>query len=246
MAESNDPDFIHKEFPRKFARDDFWAQIKRTVNGQPVSEHEIILIVDQIKRQMRFSPASHLLDIGCGNGALAARLFPHIAKYTGVDFSAYLLGIAREYFKPNAAIDYIERDAKSFVASYAPTETIDRVLVYGCMSYFKRDDFAVFLNNIRQRFPNVSTIFVGNVPDITSAAQFFAARNIGHYELDNPQTPIGVWWSPEDLLQLGEGLGFSAQWLKMPEDFYGYRYRFDVVFRRSAPQTSAKPTCGND
>ncbi|GEM_PF-632595 len=246
MAESNDPDFIHKEFPKKFVRDDFWAQIKRTVNGQPVCEHEINLIVDQIKRHMRFSPASHLLDIGCGNGALAARLFPHIAKYTGVDFSAYLLGIAREYFKPDANIDYIEGDAKSFVASYAPTETIDRVLVYGCMSYFNREDFAMFLDNVGRRFPEVSTIFVGNVPDINSAATFFASRNINHYELDNPQTPIGVWWEPEALVRLGDRLGFSAQCLKMPEDFYGYRYRFDVVFRRSGSHASAKPPCRSD
>lgn len=232
MADINGPDFIHKEFPKKFARDDFWAQIKRTVNGQPVSEREITLIVDQIKRYMQFSPTSHLLDIGCGNGALASRFFPYIANYTGVDFSAYLLGIAREYFMPAANIRYIESDAKSFVASYAPTEAIDRVLVYGCMSYFSREDFAEFLRNVRERFVNVSTIFVGNVPDINSAASFFAARSIRQYELDNPQSPIGVWWAQNELIQLGDPLGFSTQCVKMPPDFYGYPYRFDVVFSR--------------
>lgn len=246
MAEGNEPDFLHKEFPKKFARDDFWAQIKRTVNGQPVSERDIDLIVDQIRRNMCFSSASHLLDIGCGNGALAARLFPYIGKYTGVDFSPYLLGIAREYFMPDANIRYIEADARSFMANFAPTETIDRVLVYGCMSYFSREDFAAFMNNVRERFPEVSTVFVGNIPDINVAAKFFATRNIVDYELDNPQTPIGVWWAPEDLLQMGSRLGFSAQHLKMPDEFYGSRYRFDVAFRRSGRHLSAKPSCGSD
>lgn len=246
MGDGNDPDFLHKEFPKKFARDEFWAQIKRTVNGQPVSERDISQIVDQIKRHLRLSPATHLLDIGCGNGALAARLFPYIGKYTGVDFSAYLLGIAREYFQPASNISYIEADARTFVATYAPTESIDRVLIYGCMSYFTREDFSALLSHVHRRFPGVSTLFVGNVPDIRRAGEFFAARNISRYELDNPQTPIGVWWAPEDLLQMGERLGFSTEYLKMPEDFYGSRYRFDIVFRKTDQHLSAKPSCGRD
>lgn len=246
MADRNTPDFLHKEFPKKFARDDFWAQIKRTVNGQPVSERDIAQIVDQIKRHLRLTAASHLLDLGCGNGALAARLFPYLGTYTGVDFSAYLLGIAREYFQRAANISYIEADARSFVATYAPTESFDRVLIYGCMSYFTREDFSLLLSHLQRRFPGVSTVFVGNVPDISRAAEFFAARNIGQYELDNPQTPIGVWWAREDLLRLGEQLGFLTECLKMPEDFYGSRYRFDVVFRKSDQHASAKPSCGSD
>jgi SAM-dependent methyltransferase len=246
MADSSTPDFLHKEFPKKFARDDFWAQIKRTVNGQPVSERDIALIVEQIKRNLRLTADSHLLDLGCGNGALAARLFPYVRKYAGVDFSSYLLGIAREYFQPNSNITYIEADARTFVGTHVPTESFDRVLIYGCMSYFTREDFSVLLSNVHRRFPGVSTLFVGNVPDLSRAAEFFAARKIVEYELENPQTPIGVWWAPGHLRQLGERIGFSAECLVMPDEFYGSRYRFDVVFRRSDERPSAKPSCGSD
>jgi ubiquinone/menaquinone biosynthesis C-methylase UbiE len=234
MAENQNKDFIHKEFPRKFARNDFWSQIKRTVNGQPVTQKEIDLIVSQITRHLELTPNSHLLDIGCGNGALAARLFSHCARYTGVDFSSYLLGIANEYFKSGPNITYIEGDARSFAASFFPADSFDKVLMYGCMSYFNRAEFAALVLNLSERFCKVNTVFIGNIPDINCAPEFFAARNLTHYELDNPQSPIGVWWDPEALVKIGELSGFSTQWVKMPEDFYGHHYRFDVVMSRSA------------
>ncbi|ATC64747.1 hypothetical protein CMV30_12675 [Nibricoccus aquaticus] len=232
MQKSDDPDFIHKEHPKRFARDDFWSQIKRTVNGQPVSEHDIQLIVGQIERHIHFSATSHLLDIGCGNGALAARLFQRIAKYTGVDFSPYLLEIAREYFRPNENVAYIESDARAFVTNHTATQTIDKVMLYGCMSYFSRDDFRAMSGALVARFHNVDTVFLGNVPDISSAADFFAARQIASYELGNPHTPIGVWWAQQELVSLGTQLGFSARCVKMPPEFYGHRYRFDVIWSK--------------
>ena len=36
-----DNSFMHKEFPKQFSKDDFWSQIKRTVDGKPVSEDDI-------------------------------------------------------------------------------------------------------------------------------------------------------------------------------------------------------------
>lgn len=232
MAASNDPGHIHKEFPKNFARDDFWSQIKRTVNGKPVSDHDIDLIVDQIRMHMKFSAGSQLLDLGCGNGALASRLFPQIARYTGVDFSTYLLGIANEYFKPGPNVEYIEGDARAFVTN-AHVDSFDKVLIYGCMSYFSREDVAMLLRNLNRRFRSVTTVFAGNVPDAKNAPEFFASRNITGYDLKDPHSPIGVWWAQEELIELGAASGFSTRCFRMPPDFYGHRYRFDAVFTRS-------------
>lgn len=234
MTTSNDPDFLHKEFPKQFARDEFWAQIKRTVNGQPVTEREIELIVSQIKRHLKLTPRSHLLDLGCGNGALAARLFPDLDQYTGVDFSPYLLGVAREFFHSGPRIRYIEADVRAFIATSPPDPAVDRVLIYGCLSYLSRSDVRHLLGHIHHRWPKVEIVFIGNVPDTGSASAFFNARNVDKYELDNPQTPIGVWWTPTTLVSLAESAGFKAECLKMPPEFYGHAYRFDIVLRRTS------------
>ena len=34
-------DYIHKEYPKTCDPNDFFGQVKRTVNGQPISEEEI-------------------------------------------------------------------------------------------------------------------------------------------------------------------------------------------------------------
>ncbi len=233
MNETNPKDFIHKEYPKQFAREDFWSQIKRTVNGQPVSEQDINLIVDQIRRHLNLTPHTHLLDIGCGNGALAARLFPFLSRYTGVDFSAYLLEIANEFFRPGPHINYVEADARKFAANYSSQIPFDKVLVYGCMSYLAREEFREFLKNVHRRFEHVTRVFVGNIPDINRAADFFSARQIARYELNDTQTPVGVWWDPGELAKVGEQAGFSTRYFRMPPEFYGHRYRFDAVFERN-------------
>ena len=61
------------------------------------------------------APGDHLLDLGCGNAALASRVFDHLARYTGVDFSSYLLEIATEYFSPDESVRYVEADAADYV-----------------------------------------------------------------------------------------------------------------------------------
>jgi hypothetical protein len=120
----------------------------------------------------------------------------------------------------------------AFVAKHVPTEAFDKILLYGCISYFSRENTKVLLRNVSLRFRNVTTVFLGNIPDINCAKEFFAAREVDTYEVDNNQSPIGVWWAPEELERIGTEHGFRAQCFRMPSDFYGCRYRFDIVLSR--------------
>ena len=228
-----DNDFMHKEFPKQFSKDDFWLQIKRTVDGKPVSEDDIDMIISQITSNLELEPNSHLLDIGCGNGALAARLFPYVNNYTGVDFSAYLLEVANEYFKPDSKIKYIEDDAVHFVSTYQDTKGMDKLLIYGCISYLSRLELKVFLKHVASRFMDLRTLFIGNIPDKNKAAEFFKKRNVKDYETDNKNTPIGLWWYPDELVLIANSSGFNANVLKMPDTFYGHSYRFDLILKRN-------------
>ena len=52
------------------------------------------------------------------------------------------------------------------------------------------------------------------------------------FDLDDPGSPIGVWWAPDELASAASALGFLAQVVHMPERFYGAAYRFDLVLSR--------------
>lgn len=69
------PHYRHLEFPKTKARDDFWGQISRTVNGEPVSEKDIGEIVTAIRQGLELESSDVVLDIGCGNGALSRYFF---------------------------------------------------------------------------------------------------------------------------------------------------------------------------
>ena len=76
----NKKDHLYKELPKKCDPKDFFGQVKRTVNGKPVSKKDIKLIVDAIKTNLLIEDEDHLFDIGCGNGALASLFFDDIKK----------------------------------------------------------------------------------------------------------------------------------------------------------------------
>lgn len=57
-------------------RNDFWGQVKRTVNGTPVSQRQIELTVAMIKLVLETNGKDRLLDPRCGNGALDSLVLP--------------------------------------------------------------------------------------------------------------------------------------------------------------------------
>ena len=243
---ANTPDYLHKEYPKRFARDDFWSQIKRTVNGVPVPDFNIQLMIRQIKNGLQLHPNDFLLDLGCGNGALANRLNQDLRGYVGVDFSSYLLGIAMEHF-PGPEIQYLNFDIRNADKYCVVAKQTTKVMVYGVLSYLSRPEVISLLKNLKKRLPNLKKIFVGNLPDREVAASFFAKRNIASYELDNAKSPIGVWWTQSQIRDLGRILGFKTTCWRMPIEFYGSEYRFDVVFDlEKQPHEPPEPPTQNE
>ena len=235
-ATNSTPHYRHLEHPKTVAPDDFWGQVSRTIHGKPVDEGQIQLILQAIRNGLQLAPNDHLLDLACGNGALAARLHAGIQGCEGVDFSDYLIQVARQHFsKPlcagGAAPTYVCQDAASYAAQAEQPDRFTKALCYGAFPYFSHDDVRNVLGRLSTRFTGIRRVYLGNLPDRALAHRFF--QNAYTEEtLDDPLAPIGIWRTQEQLETLAACHGWRTEIVRMPVEFYAAHYRYDAILTR--------------
>lgn len=232
MERSGHAKFDHEQHARSKSEDDFWGQIRRTVNGTPVDEAQILMIVDAIRCALRPSCHDVLLDLACGNGALASRLFGDLAGYLGVDFSPTLIGVARKYFERPPEFRFSIDGASEYVRGEAAPERFTKALCYGSFSYFSRPHADDVLGQLNRRFVNVERVFIGNLPDRARAEAFYGTGRVDPSETTDHESSIGIWRTAEAFVELARSHGWQASISRMPEHYYAAHYRYDVLLTR--------------
>ena len=226
------PKSDYKDYPKTLDRDDLWRQVRRTVHGQPVSEAQIAMIVEAIRKGLQFRANDVVLDLGCGNGALASYLFDDCATLEGVDPSEYLIGIANGRFTIPGRTTFLVDDAAHYVENTPDPGRFTKVLCYGSFTYFSEADAARVLDAIGRRFINVSRVFIGNLPDAKRADRFYPPGKDYRAELKDHNAPIGIWRSEKELRELASLTEWKLAIAMMPMDFYAAHYRFDATLTR--------------
>lgn len=215
-------------YPRSLAPDDFWGQVRRTVNGVPVSDEQIRMIVDAIMAGLDPGASDTVLDLACGNGALSRHLYEHCAALLGVDYSEYLISVARKHFEQAPRFTYQHREAADYVSSESDPLRFTKVLCYGSFSYFPAEGAETVLSGLRRRFANVERVFIGNLPDRDLAHEFYAEGLPEDSVLDDHTEQIGTWRSRRQFSELALRCGWHATFSTMPEGFFA-RYRYDAL-----------------
>lgn len=224
-----EPELVYEEHAQGCAEDDFWRQVRRTVAGQPVGEDQIDMIVVQMRRLLAIDPHDRFLDLCCGNGALTARVFEGCEGGAGVDIAPTLIAVARKHFDVDG-VEYVEQDAVGFAESAPDPNGYDKAMIYGSINFFPREQVERLLGVVRARFSSVARLVVGNVADLERLHDFFGPDDYVDGIEDDPGSPIGVWWSQDQFRELAAASGWSVEFHRMPETFYGSHYRYDAVF----------------
>jgi len=223
----NPSEFDYLERPKQFERNDFWRQVRRTVNGQPISDEQIQLIVEQVRHGLDLQAGDRLLDIGCGNGALTACFETGVEATLGVDYSAYLIDVAKQHFE-SPRLRFAELSIEQMITGRLQRDH-DKALLYGVSSYVS-DDLLKAL--ICWYFgDHDGCLFIGNVRDERHATAFYKQTKSAQ-ELGDHTTSIGKWRTQDWFVQLAQVLGLRAAFMKMPPAFYLSTYYFDVVLTR--------------
>lgn len=224
--------FDHDQHARTKAETDFWGQIRRTVNGKPVDDAQIAMIIDRISEQLALVESDVLLDLACGNGALCNRLFSRIDGYQGVDFSSRLIELANKYFASPPQYAFIHSGASEYLDTESERQRFTKALCYGSFAYFCPEHAANVLRRLHEDFNNVSHFFIGNLPDKELAEKFYGEDKVNLQEMLDHESPIGIWRSRDEFIEMAKNYGWSAKISIMPSHYYAAHYRYDVLLTR--------------
>jgi cyclopropane fatty-acyl-phospholipid synthase-like methyltransferase len=222
----------YKEHPKRLARNDFWGQVRRTQNGRRISEEEITVIVDTIRRGLELDGGDVLLDLACGNGALSSRLFPDCASLLGIDYSEYLVDVAQEFFADPPDFAFAVADADAYMVAETDPERFTRFLCYGSFAYFSPATAHTVLHELHDRFTNVTTAYLGNLPDRALAERYYAQGTEFATLLDDHEAQIGIWRTQEQMGELAAECGWQSRFTRLPPGVFNSHYRYDVILTR--------------
>jgi len=214
---------------RACSDDDLWGQVKRTVNGKPLPDAQIAMIINRVSTQLALDKSDTLLDLCCGNAALSTQWFRQCTQGVGVDASPHLIEIANTRFAGDGRDRYIVSEALSYLLSTPENAGFTKAVCYGSLQYFSRERAGALLSALRENLPTLQRVMIGNIPDRDRAALFFNSDRADNVDLDSPLSPIGVWYSARAFSELAEASGWHCEISMMPAEFHASHYRFDAL-----------------
>ena len=224
---------LYEAHARSCDPQDFQGQVMRTPYGKPVGGDQVDLLVDGVMRGLDIAPSDVVLDLCCGNGAVTDRILSRCQGGVGIDFTPYLIEVAKANFERPPGRVYRLADVQDYIDTTSEADRFMKVMCYGAFQCLPESGAVAILSALRHRFPNVRRVFLGNLPDLDKVDFFF--REVLATELWAPEdlkrhnTLFGIWRTASEITKLAAGSGWQTTILRMPPEYYCAYYRFDAV-----------------
>jgi SAM-dependent methyltransferase len=220
---------LYESHARSCDPNDFQGQVMRNPHGKSVGPDQVALIVDAIGKGLDIGPDDVLLDLCCGNGAITDPVFARCRGGLGVDFTPYLIEVAKKNFESSPDRLYLLADALEFAETTDDTKRFTKAFCYGAFQCLSESTAIGVLAALRRRFPNLQRMFIGNLPDLDQVGRFFGPEIPSPEELKRHDTLFGIWRTEQEVAKLAAGCGWRMEVSRMPPVFYGAHYRFDAT-----------------
>jgi SAM-dependent methyltransferase len=216
---------------------DFQAQVMRNPHGRSVGDDQIAMIIQAISTGLDIRLNDALLDLCCGNGAISDPIFARCQGGVGVDLAPYLIEVAVENFQKAPGRVYRLSDVEEYVATSEDASRFTKVLFYGAFQNLSEQKARNVLTPLRHRFDNIGRIFIGNLPDLDRAAEFFREFRPDCPPLEHLKrhdTLGGIWRTEREVEQLMAECGWRCEITRMPPGYYAAHCRFDATLTPEA------------
>jgi 2-polyprenyl-3-methyl-5-hydroxy-6-metoxy-1,4-benzoquinol methylase len=211
--------------------DDALREVGKTVLGNPISEEQVNLITETIRRQLKLCESDCIIDIGCGNGLLTSRLASYVGEICGFDVSEVLIQAAQRRYR-NHNCRFVVEDVLTSDFLNLTSQVPSKIVAYEVLQHLSSTETKALFAKIRDAIPDGIRFFVGSVPDFELIRQFYNTRERWQrYEENMGQNTeqIGHWWNREEIALICAGLNLECQFLDQDPRLYTSHYRFDVL-----------------
>jgi cyclopropane fatty-acyl-phospholipid synthase-like methyltransferase len=221
-------------YPKSVGRTDYLRQVQSTIRGEPISDRQFRLSVEEICNLLELKTDDTVIDLCCGNGLITKELAARCTHVVGVDFSEPLLSVANADHRPDG-VQYIRSDVLklSSVAGVCDRRFTKAVMA-GALQHFRRRDLRVLLQSTMELLRLDGIFAITAVPNLKMKGAFYSTVRcrIAHlWYKARGRDAMGTWWNQQWIKTTCEELGLKCQF-HVPNDKDLSRYRFDVkVFR---------------
>lgn len=216
---------------RVLQSDDLFWQVGKTVDGQPVGNKQLALIVDQIKNQLELQDTDHVIDFGCGNALITKEIVPFVEHITGIERNHALYQQACSYADlPNLSLINADiMNEQSF------DEQVNKGYCYEVIQHLTHKQLEQFLIKIKTIIPTGGLFFLGGIPDEERKWEFYDSverkKSLSKGLFETGKDPVGTWFFSEYFHYLAKNIDIEVQVLNQSPNVYTSHYRFDCLLR---------------
>jgi|APTNR8051073442_1049403.scaffolds.fasta_scaffold03006_6 SAM-dependent methyltransferase len=227
--------FLHwNKFPRDLDDSDLLRQVGKTVNGQPVDDNQIKLIVENLSKKLSLDSKDDILDLCCGNGLLTHLIVEQCLcrSVVGIDYSEPLIAIANRIYSRKNIFFILSSAVSSDWLNELKGVKYKKILMYEALQHFNQSEFIEILHSISRNFGKSCQFFVASIPDKSRIFCFYNTpyrRREYEKRLAAGNEAIGTWWDIQELSDLAYNSGFKCEIFPQPKGLYTAHYRFDAM-----------------
>lgn len=204
-------------------------------------QYDFAKIADDIIDKMHFEPEDVVLDLCCGNAALARYVSKVCKEIHGVDHSEELLSSAKKVKGQEGLHNLRLRLADAMkIDEFYKENFFDKSYCYFSFQYFNRRKREQLLSKLSRVTTRKGWIFLGDIPDKTRMWNFYETKQKFYREklsrmlkFKEGECDLGWWIDPKEIVQWCDRHRLSASIMPQDKTLPHAHYRFDVLIRNS-------------
>jgi ubiquinone/menaquinone biosynthesis C-methylase UbiE len=213
-------------------------------------QYDFNKIAEDIISKVHFEPNDVVLDLCCGNAALARLISRSCKEIHGVDHSEKLIFSAKKIKeKENISNLHLHLSDAMNIDKLFQEDFFDKSYCYFSFQYFSKKKRELLLEKLSRITKPNGLIFIGDIPDKNRMWNFYESKRKFYREkisrmiqFKEGECDLGWWIDPKEIMDWCAKNKLEVSILPQKKDMPHAHYRFDVLIRNSktSPQPSPK------